>query len=121
MSSGRTPHEGFAVPQLQRNQAASPYSIKLIFWDIYVMFTNMSITQTVEITADRRITLEVPRETPIGKASVEYKIIPFDAKKTKQKMSEAEEMEYINKNIEWLTKEALDNISFQNTYLDTSE
>jgi len=43
----------------------------------------MTYTQTIEIPADRRITLEVPREVPSGRANVEYKIIPFVLKKTK--------------------------------------
>ena len=43
----------------------------------------MTITQIVEIPADRRITLEVPRETPIGKAQVEVKVIPFVKKEEK--------------------------------------
>ena len=30
----------------------------------------MTITQTIDIPADRRITLEVPRETPVGKAKI---------------------------------------------------
>ena len=37
----------------------------------------MTMTQTVEITDDRRITFEVPREVPTGKVLFEYKIIPF--------------------------------------------
>jgi hypothetical protein len=38
----------------------------------------MTITQTVEIPADRRIhlDLEVPLETPAGKARLEVKVIP---------------------------------------------
>jgi len=43
----------------------------------------MTITQTVEIPANRRVILEVPRETPIGMASMEYKIIPFINKNAK--------------------------------------
>ena len=43
----------------------------------------MTITQTVVIPADRLITLEVPREVPTGRASVEYKIIPFVKKEEK--------------------------------------
>ncbi|MCL2067812.1 MAG: hypothetical protein FWG99_10150 [Treponema sp.] len=38
----------------------------------------MTITQTVDIPADRRITLEVPREVPAGKAQVELKVTPFE-------------------------------------------
>jgi len=39
----------------------------------------MSVTQTVEIPANRRVHLdfEVPNEIPIGKAQVELKVIPF--------------------------------------------
>jgi hypothetical protein len=39
----------------------------------------MSITQTVEIPASRRVNLdfEVPIEIPVGKAQVEVKVIPF--------------------------------------------
>ena len=73
----------------------------------------MTITQTVEIPADRRITIEVPRETPIGKANMEYKIIPFVNNKIKHRMTEEEEIEWINKNIEWLNKEAMENLSFR--------
>jgi len=37
----------------------------------------MTITQTVEIPADRRLTIDIPREVPTGRAQVEFKIIPF--------------------------------------------
>jgi len=40
----------------------------------------MTITQTVEIPADRRLIIEVPREIPTGKARFELKIIPFEKK-----------------------------------------
>ena len=44
----------------------------------------MTITQTIEIPADRRITLEVPREIPAGAtARVEYNVIPFVKKEEK--------------------------------------
>jgi len=73
----------------------------------------MTVTQTVEIPADRRITLEVPRETPIGRASVEYKIIPFVKENTKRKMTPEEEKEWFEKNAEWLNKEAMDVLEYQ--------
>jgi len=38
----------------------------------------MTITQTVEILTDRRITLEVPREMPTGRADI---IVQFPARK----------------------------------------
>ena len=70
----------------------------------------MTITQTIEIPADRRITLDVPREVPTGKT-----IIAFTPAKdeVKPRMTEEEEIEWINKNIEWLNKEAMDNLSYQ--------
>jgi len=37
----------------------------------------MIITQIVEIPATRRITLEIPRDVPEGKAQVELKVISF--------------------------------------------
>jgi len=76
----------------------------------------MTITQTVEIPADRRITLEVPHETPTGRASVEYKIIPFVNKKPK--MTAEEEEKWINDNIEWLIKESNEDLAIQNMYLE---
>jgi len=32
----------------------------------------MAITQTIEIPADRRITLEVPREVPVGRTVIAF-------------------------------------------------
>jgi len=56
----------------------------------------MTITQTVEIPADRRITLEVPREVPTGPviltftpAKAEQKRVPvFGSAKGKYRMAE---------------------------------
>jgi hypothetical protein len=39
----------------------------------------MTIEQTVVIPSDRRITLEVPQELPVGKAKVELTITPETA------------------------------------------
>jgi len=36
----------------------------------------MTITQTIEIPADHRLTIEVPREVPAGLAKLEVKLIP---------------------------------------------
>jgi len=70
----------------------------------------MAITQTVEIPADRRITLEVPHEVPTGPV-----VLTFSQTKGEKKprMTEAEEKEWINDNIEWLNEEAMVNLSFQ--------
>ena len=43
----------------------------------------MTMTQTVEIPENRKLTIEVPREVPVGKAHIEFKIIPFDKKEEK--------------------------------------
>jgi len=55
----------------------------------------MTITQTVEIPADRRITLEVPREIPAGQVILTF-TVPQAGKK--RKITETEEIEYINRN-----------------------
>ncbi|MCL2832145.1 MAG: hypothetical protein FWD78_03150 [Treponema sp.] len=85
----------------------------------------MIITQIVEIPESREIILKVPREIPAGltKIIVQFPIKETSVKETaaKRRMTEAEEMEYINNNIEWLTKEALDNLSYQNLALDDME
>ena len=46
----------------------------------------MTITQTVDIpesAANRRLTIDVPREVPSGRARVEIKVIPFVKKEEK--------------------------------------
>ena len=47
---------------------------------------SMTITQTVEIPADRRLIIEVPREVPAGKARLELKVIPFEKKDEKPEL-----------------------------------
>ena len=74
----------------------------------------MTITQTVEIPADRRITLEVPREVPEGPVVLTFTPVrPEPAPAKKPRMSEAEEIEWLNRNIEWLNNEAMINLSYQ--------
>ncbi|MCL2042834.1 MAG: hypothetical protein FWG89_01705 [Treponema sp.] len=45
----------------------------------------MTLTQTVDIPADRRVRFdfEVPREIPEGKAQVEFRVFPFAMKEEK--------------------------------------
>ncbi|MCL2808601.1 MAG: hypothetical protein FWD24_00905 [Treponema sp.] len=43
----------------------------------------MTITQTVEILADRKLSIEIPRQIPIGKAQVQINVIPFIKKEEK--------------------------------------
>jgi len=68
----------------------------------------MTITQTIDIPADRRIT--VPREVPTGRTIINF--TPAKAE-VKPRMTEEEEIEWINKNIEWLNNEAMINLSYQ--------
>jgi hypothetical protein len=43
----------------------------------------MTIEQTVEIPADHRLTIEVPREIPAGKAILAFTPVPFPETETK--------------------------------------
>ena len=70
----------------------------------------MSITQTVEIPADRRLNIVVPSEVPTGPVILSFTAVPS---KRKPRMTEAEELEYINKNADRLNAEALDVLSYQ--------
>ena len=74
----------------------------------------MSITQTVEIPANHRLTIDVPPEVPAGQAKIYF----FPVSAVKEKMSEAQEIELINLNAERLNAEAMDVLSYQNMYLD---
>jgi hypothetical protein len=69
----------------------------------------MSVTQTVDIPASRRITLDVPPEVPIGPAILKFTSLS----PVKRKMTEAEEIEYINRHAEELNKEAADVLLYQ--------
>ena len=69
----------------------------------------MTITQTVEIPADRLLTIEVPLEVPTGRTILTFTPVP----PKKAKLSPEEEKMYFKENIEWLNKEALDVLSYQ--------
>ena len=43
----------------------------------YVILSNVTITQTVDIPASRRVYFDLPPELPIGNAKVELRVIPF--------------------------------------------
>ena len=77
----------------------------------------MTITQTVEVPASRRITIEVPREIPPGATIITFTPATLEAtaasSSIKRKMTEAEELELINRNAESLNKEAMDALSYQ--------
>ena len=78
----------------------------------------MTITQTVEIPADRRLTIDVPSEIPTK--SVILTFAPARSVK-KPGMTEAEELEYINKNADRLNAEAMDVLSYQVPLWDDEE
>jgi len=84
---------------------------------------NMTLTQTVEITADRRITFEVPREVPIGWQDV---IIQFPVKAesstpAKRKLTAEEEAEHIERNFERINAEAMDVFEDQKWIFESDE
>ena len=79
----------------------------------------MSITQTVEITASRRITVDVPLEIPLGRTVLTFTPAPVGREHGQR--SEARDIEIINKNAEELNREAMDVLSYQDLYLDVFE
>jgi len=70
----------------------------------------MPITQTVEVPADRWITLEVPSEVPTGPVVLTF-TPARGAKKTA--MTEDEERELFKLHADELNREALDVLSYQ--------
>ena len=79
----------------------------------------MTITQTVEIPVSHRLTIDVPREIPTG--SVILTFTPAKAERIKERgfgcakgqFRMAEEIAYINRNAEWLNKQAEDSLELQ--------
>ena len=81
----------------------------------------MTITQTIDIPADRRLTIEVPRELPAGRTIIAY--TPAKPAKTLSRgeallqraaqMTESEKIAQINRHADQLNKEALDALSDQ--------
>ena len=65
------------------------------------------MTQTVEVPASHRLTIDVPREVPTGPVVLTF------TPAAKRKLTEAEEIEYINRNAERLNKQAEDSLEFQ--------
>ena len=85
----------------------------MFFVVFHVIIPLMTVTQTIDIppgnTRSRRITLEVPPQVPAGRTIIVFTPAPA----IKKKMTEAEEIEYINRNAESLNKEAMDVLSYQ--------
>ena len=75
----------------------------------------MTITQTVEIPASRRLIIDVPQEIPAGKV-----ILAFTPAQTtkKPRMTEQEELELINRHADELNREAIDALSYQSPLWD---
>jgi len=71
----------------------------------------MSVTQTVDIPATRRITIDVPSEVPAGRVVLTF--TPFPTNAGAIEAVGAQELELINLNAERLNSEALDVLSFQ--------
>ena len=67
----------------------------------------MNVTKTVEIPANHRLVIDVPREVPAGEVILTFTPAP------RRKLAEAEEIEYINRNAEWLNKQAEDSLELQ--------
>ena len=78
----------------------------------------MTITQIVEIPADRRIILEVPSE--VTTESVVLTLTPTRSE-TKPRITEEEEKEYINRHADRLNAEAMDALSYQVALWDDDE
>ncbi|MDR3020326.1 MAG: hypothetical protein LBU66_05425 [Treponema sp.] len=82
----------------------------------------MTITQTVNVPDNRVISLKVPPQIPTGQTNV---IIQFPVKETlsreellmklppEKRMTEAEEIELINRHADELNRETLDALSYQ--------
>jgi hypothetical protein len=76
----------------------------------------MTITQSVEVTENREITLKVPHEVPTGLTNV---IVQFPIKETsvKRRMNEIEEIELFKLYADELNAEAEDVLLYQDTKL----
>ena len=69
----------------------------------------MSVTQTVEIPANRRLTIDVPPEVPTGLAEIRF----FPASAGKERMSEEHEIELVRLHADELNAEAEDVLLYQ--------
>jgi hypothetical protein len=65
----------------------------------------MSITKTVDIPESHRLTIDVPQEVPAGKTLLTFT--------PASELSEAQDIELINRNAERLNRETMDVLSFQ--------
>jgi len=69
----------------------------------------MSITQTVEIPVNHRLTIDVPPEVPAGQAEIRF----FPASAGKERMSKEREIELFRLHADELNAEAEDVLLYQ--------
>jgi len=69
----------------------------------------MSVAQTVEIPANRRLTIDVPPEVPTGQAVIRF----FPVSTSNERMLEEREMELFRLHADELNREAMDVLSYQ--------
>jgi len=69
----------------------------------------MSVTQTVEIPVNHRLTIDVPPEVPTGRAIIYF----FPASAGNEKMSEEQEIELFRLHADELNAEAEDVLLYQ--------
>jgi hypothetical protein len=81
----------------------------LVFYSFSCYISFMSVTQTVEIPASRRLTIEVPREVPVGRAVLTF--TPVSA--VKERISEEQEIELFRLHADELNAEAEDVLLYQ--------
>ena len=68
---------------------ASVTLVSAVYFPALCYIYYMTITQIVEIPANRRLTIDVPREVPAGAtAHFELKVIPFDKNKKEERRQE---------------------------------
>ena len=72
----------------------------------------MNVTQTIDIPASRRLTIDVPGEVPVGRTIITFTPVPAIPEAIAR--SEARDAELINLNADRLNREALDVLSYQN-------
>ena len=66
----------------------------------------MTVTQTVDIPANHKLTIDVPSEVPEGPAVLTFTPAP------KQKLTAEEEVEFYKQNAERLNKQAEETLEF---------
>jgi len=69
----------------------------------------MTIEQTIEVPPSHRLTIDVPREIPVGRTIIAF----TPASAGKKRMTEAEEMELFRLHADELNAEAMDVLSYQ--------